>query len=152
MNELGTCIFLKVHVPILLVNNHSHGLSRFLINNMAFKFSPENFEIVHIFYCILGITMPCELNYGMTLVTSRARVLRELNTLNVTEWAEPLQRLVIRTNHLLVLCRPQIPDSAPQRGHLHRFCYCSLFSSQWGGSCSRCLHPQHPRDRLPFCI
>jgi hypothetical protein len=27
MNELGACIFLKVHVPILLVNNHGHGLS-----------------------------------------------------------------------------------------------------------------------------
>jgi hypothetical protein len=58
---------------------------------MAFKFSPENFEIVHIFNCILGIAMSCELNNGMTLVTPRARVLRQLNTLNVTEWAKPLQ-------------------------------------------------------------
>ena len=91
MNELGACIFLKVHVPILLVNNHCHGLPRFLINNMAFKFSSENLEIVHIFNCILGIAMSRELNYGMTLVPPRARVLRELNTLDVTEGAKPLQ-------------------------------------------------------------
>ena len=90
MNELGTCIFLKVHVSILLVNNHCHGLPRFLINNMAFKFSPENLEIVHIFNCILGIAMSRELNYGMTLVTAGAWVLRELDALNVTEWAKPL--------------------------------------------------------------
>lgn len=58
---------------------------------MAFKFSPENLEIVHVFNCILGIAMSRELNYGMTLVSPRARVLRELYTLNVTEGAKPLK-------------------------------------------------------------
>ena len=57
---------------------------------MAFKFSPEYLEIVHIFYCILGIAMSRELNYGMTLVTAGAWVLGELDALNVTEWAKPL--------------------------------------------------------------
>ena len=58
---------------------------------MAFKFSPEYLKIVHIFDCILGIAMSRELNYGMTLVSPRAGVLRELYTLNVTEGAKPLQ-------------------------------------------------------------
>ena len=58
---------------------------------MAFKFSPENLEIIHIFDCILGIAMSREFNYGMTLVSPRARVFREFNTLYVTKGAKPLQ-------------------------------------------------------------
>jgi hypothetical protein len=58
---------------------------------VAFEFSSEYLEIVHVFNRILGIAMSRELNYGMTLVTARAGVLRELDALNVTEWAKPLQ-------------------------------------------------------------
>lgn len=58
---------------------------------MAFEFSPEYFEIVHVFNRILGIAMSRELNYGMTFVASRTGVLRKLNALNVTKWAKPLQ-------------------------------------------------------------
>ena len=58
---------------------------------MAFKISSENLEIVHIFDSVLGIAMSRELNYSVALVSPRARVLRELNALNVAEGAKPLQ-------------------------------------------------------------
>ena len=41
---------------------------------MAFEFSPEYLEIVHVFNRVLGIAMSSELNYGMTFVTARAGV------------------------------------------------------------------------------